>query len=111
MARIMVVSQSSTHWIGIPVPKIYIISLHPSATFRLLTGEGKGDWTSCTASVADWTEGKEQMATCVGSKGMRRRVASVMIPRVPSAPMKSFVASNTAEDFLERAREARKGRG
>lgn len=34
----------------------------------------------------------------------RRRAPSVTIPRVPSAPMKSFVVSNPADDFRARRR-------
>lgn len=72
--------------------------------------------TSVTAETADSTSVNCATATDVGNFGVRRRVAakgiqhlevyrkdyrpSVTIPSVPSAPMKSLVVSNPADDFL-----------
>lgn len=75
---------------------------------------------SCTALTATSTFGNCAIATLVGKNGANLRVTavsgstkwdttgprhnmpSVMIPKVPSAPMKSFVVSKPAADFLAR---------
>lgn len=66
-------------------------------------GQTRGG-TSWTASVAARTEGKAQVATLVGSRGINRNVASVTMPSVPSAPMKSLVVSNPVADLRARER-------
>lgn len=80
--------------------------------------------TSITASVARRTSGNWQTATLVSSKGASRSVAnkgahrvsfrvlvqmnvplpSVIIPKVPSAPINNLVVSNPAEDLRARLR-------
>jgi len=55
-----------------------------------------------TASLALRTLGNRAVATVVGRTGARRMVNSVTMPRVPSAPMNSFVVSNPADDLRDR---------
>ena len=57
---------------------------------------------SITASLALRTSGNLAVATVVWMTGARRIVTSVTMPRVPSAPMNSFVVSNPADDLRER---------
>jgi len=62
---------------------------------------------STTASTAFLTFGNATTPTRVGSSGARRIVTSVMMPRVPSAPINSFVMSGPAELLRERWRVLR----
>jgi hypothetical protein len=57
---------------------------------------------SMTAALASRTLGNRAVATVVGTRGARRMVTSVTMPRVPSAPINSFVVSNPADDLRER---------
>ena len=57
---------------------------------------------SITASLALRMLGNRAVATVVGTTGARRMVTSVMMPRVPSAPMNNFVVSNPADDLRDR---------
>jgi hypothetical protein len=57
---------------------------------------------SMTASLALRMSGNRAVATVVGTTGARRMVTSVTMPRVPSAPMKSLVVSNPADDLRDR---------
>jgi hypothetical protein len=57
---------------------------------------------SITASLALRMLGNRTVATVVGTTGARRMVISVMMPRVPSAPINSLVVSNPADDLRDR---------
>lgn len=58
--------------------------------------------TSVAAETAASTLSKVTTAHLVGKSGANRTVASVTIPKVPSAPMNSFVVSHPADDFRAR---------
>jgi len=55
-----------------------------------------------TASLAWRALGNRAVATVVGMTGASRMVTSVTMPRVPSAPINSFVVSNPADDLRDR---------
>lgn len=67
-------------------------------------GGTKKTYISVAAPTASSTPPNPTTAHLVGSNGASRKVASVTIPRVPSAPMNSFVISGPAADLraLER---------
>ena len=60
--------------------------------------------TSVAALTASSTPAKVTTAHFVGKRGASLSVASVTIPKVPSAPTNSLVVSHPAEDLRARRR-------
>ena len=101
IACIMWLSMSSTH----SIERVRTRGRRKGQRVDLRTCAPMGELrTSVTAETAVATSGNWATATEVGSLGASRSVASVTIPRVPSAPMKSLVVSKPAEDLRARRR-------